>query len=298
LPEGILGKLDLNTFVVENTRLIDEKLVETESDLLVRTSLGGAPALIYILIEHKSYADRWAVFQLLKYMMRLWDKERVKSAAGKNLPIIVPVLLYHGTRKWRLPIDFPSYFAMQDELKAYVPAFRPILIDLQGMEDQDLPGSAMIQAVLKTLKYSRRNLRMYLEEILRGVSTVPMDERHRAFTTALLRYIVIGGSDVDEQDVDRAVRSLGMREVTEEYMTVAEQLIERGKREGILEGKREGILEGKKGSLLHQLSQKFGTVSEADEQRIMSTKSSDKLDQALGMILKSDSIEEILKPLR
>jgi len=84
-------------------------------------------------------------------------------------------------------------------------------------------------------------------------------------------------------------------------MTLAEQLMakgkEQGKEEGKEEGKREGLLEGKQDSLLTQLAQKFGTVSEADEKKVRETKDPDKLDQALILILKSDSIEETLQPL-
>ena len=196
-----------------------------------------------------------------------------------------------------MPLDFSSYFVPLKELQPHVPAFRPVMIDLQAMEERDFRGSETIKAVLMTMKYSRRNLGAYLVEILRRVMSVPMDERHRAFVRSLLRYIIIGCRDVDEQDVDRAVRSVGSREVMEEYMTVAEQLIEKGKRAGLLEGKKEGILEGKQESLLKQLTQKFGPVSEADRRRIKEARDPDKLDRALGLILTSESTEEILRPL-
>ena len=76
-------------------------------------------------------------------------------------------------------------------------------------------------------------------------------------------------------------------------MTLAEQLIARGKEEG----KREGMLEGKQESLLKQLTEKFSAISEANTMKIKETKDPDKLDRALMLILKSESIEEILKPL-
>ena len=80
-------------------------------------------------------------------------------------------------------------------------------------------------------------------------------------------------------------------------MTLAEQLIARGKEKGKEEGKREGMLEGKLESLLKQLAQKFGTVTEADKKKIEETKDPEKLDRALGLILKSESVQEILRPL-
>jgi len=192
-----------------------------------------------------------------------------------------------------MPLDFASYFLSEEELSAHIPTFRPVMIDLQAMEDQDFRGSEMIQAVLKTLKYSRRNLGAYLLEILRSVMAVPMDEKHRAFLESLFEYILAVGTDIDEQDVDRAFRFVGSHEAREAYMTLAEKLIARGESKGKLEGK----LEGKQESLLKQLEQKFDTVSEADKKKIEETKDPDRLDRALLLILKSESIEEILKPL-
>jgi len=68
-------------------------------------------------------------------------------------------------------------------------------------------------------------------------------------------------------------------------MTVAEQLMARGR----LKAKQEGLRK--------QLAQKFSAISEADERRIKETQDPDKLDRALSLILKSESIEEILLPL-
>ena len=72
-------------------------------------------------------------------------------------------------------------------------------------------------------------------------------------------------------------------------MTLAEQLIAKGELKGKLEGKQE--------SLLKQLEQKFDLVSDADKKKIRQTKDPYQLDQCLVLILKSESIQEILKPL-
>jgi hypothetical protein len=222
-------------------------------------------------------------------MVRIWERERTKRKTDQTLPAIIPILFYHGTRRWRMPLDFSSYFDSAEELESHIPAFRPVMIDLQTMEDYEFRGSKRIQAVLKTLKYSRKNLRVHLVEILSGVFVVSMDEKQRAFLESLLGYIIQAGRDVDEQYVDQVIQSIGSREVREAYMTVAEQLIARGKEEGKLKEKQE--------ALIQLLTQKFGAISEADERRITETQDTDKLDQARGLILKSESIEEILRPL-
>ena len=136
LPGEIRGLLDLRLIKVEHTSVIDSNLSERQSDLLIRTRMRGPPALIYILVEHKSYPDRWTLFQLLKYMLRIWEKERALHGKEKTLPPIIPVIFYHGARRWRLPLNFSSYFIADEWLGPYVPEFRPVMVNLQQMEER------------------------------------------------------------------------------------------------------------------------------------------------------------------
>jgi predicted transposase YdaD len=128
-----------------------------------------------------------------------------------------------------------------------------------------------------------------------------MDAEHRAFLSKLLEYIIEGCKDIEEQDVEQPLLSIGSREAREAYMTVAEQLMERGRREGRLEARREGRLEARllvwKEVLLRLLAQKFGAVADADKRKIMGTRDLDRLDQALGLIFKTETIAEVLRPL-
>ena len=140
-----------------------------------------------------------------------------------------------------------------------------------------------------TLKHSLGNLCSYLVEILRSATSLPMDAEHTAFLSKLLAYIIEGCKDIEEQDVEQALLSIGSREAREAYMTLAEQLIERGKAEGKLLDKQE--------VLLRLLAQKFGAVADADKRKIMETRDLDMLDQAIGLIFKTETIAEVLRPL-
>jgi hypothetical protein len=85
--------------------------------------------------------------------------------------------------------------------------------------------------------------------------------------------------------VNRAFRLIGSHEAREAYMTLAEQLIAKG------------MIKDKQKILLKLLAEKFSMIAEADENKILETEDPDKLDRCLTLILKSGSIEEILKPL-
>jgi predicted transposase/invertase (TIGR01784 family) len=141
LPDPVVELLDLESISVSRESFIDDKLKEGRTDVLIRTRVCGCPAYVYVLVEHKSNSERWTVFQLLKYMVRIWDKE-VKSCSGKAvkkpLPVIIPVIFYQGSRTWRYPPSFGEYFEAPADFKHYIPDFTPEFTDLARTPDKRL----------------------------------------------------------------------------------------------------------------------------------------------------------------
>ncbi len=96
LPPEMVWELDLRTLELDKDSFVSERLREYFSDLVYRVRRkDGNAAFIHLLLEHKSTPDRWTALQLLGYQFELW--ERAKESGGP-LPLIVPVVLYHGQR--------------------------------------------------------------------------------------------------------------------------------------------------------------------------------------------------------
>lgn len=93
LPAEVVGLLDLSSLELAKDSFVDERLREKFSDLLYNVKLtDGEPAFVYVLFEHKSYADPLTSLQLLRYMAQIWDLGvRQKS---QFVPII-PIVVYH-----------------------------------------------------------------------------------------------------------------------------------------------------------------------------------------------------------
>jgi predicted transposase/invertase (TIGR01784 family) len=69
LPAEVRAVLDLNTLRLSKDSFIDEALQGHYSDLLYHVErYSGQGVYVYVLMEHKSYPDRWTVFQLLRYI--------------------------------------------------------------------------------------------------------------------------------------------------------------------------------------------------------------------------------------
>ena len=88
LPPAAVETLDLTTLTLQQDSFVDEELRQHYTDLLYTVQQqSGAPAHVYILLEHKSYADRLTSFQLLRYLVRVWETV-AKTEPGDHLPPI------------------------------------------------------------------------------------------------------------------------------------------------------------------------------------------------------------------
>jgi predicted transposase/invertase (TIGR01784 family) len=295
VPGPVVELLDLGSISVSRDSFVDSKLRRSQSDVLIRTRLRGRPACVYVLVEHKSRPERWTVLQLLKYMVRIWEKE-VKVRTGKSvkepLPVIIPVIFYHGTRPWRYPVAFNQYFEAPADLEHYIPDFAAELMDLSRTPDTRILGNIQFRVALQTMKYIFQGLEGHIEDILRLLSEADIDPRYKDFLTAFFCYILKAESKDDERPLRKAIEKVDLTLGRETFMTIAESLIERGKEKG----KEEGVLEDKQYVLIRQLDKKFG-LTEREKESILACRNKEKLDRCIDVILTANHKSEVLREL-
>ena len=290
LPDEIIQLMDLEKITVSQESFVDDALKSRHSDILIRTAITGEESIVYILVEHKSYPYRWTLLQLLKYMVRIWERELTRKGRGsRQLPPIVPLIFYHGIRRWRFPLDFPAYIrAGSKGIETYIPRFRAELIDLRRTEDRRISGSILFLSALKTFKYIMAGLKKHLGEILEGIAEKALDEERRSFLEALFQYILEGGR-IDEESLNRELERAEFKEQKEVYMTIGEKLKKKGIEEGIEKAKQE--------DLIRQLDKKF-SLTEEERDAIKKVKDINKLDAAIDAFVFAETKEEVLKLLR
>ena len=122
LPADVAQLLDLASLEISKDSFIDADLQEHFSDLLYTVALrDGRQSYVYVLFEHKSYPEELIAFQLLKYMVKIWDQSL--KQAGSLQPII-PLVIYHGQRRWSIAPEFSALFDLAEPLKSYLPNFQ------------------------------------------------------------------------------------------------------------------------------------------------------------------------------
>jgi hypothetical protein len=127
-----------------------------------------------VLFEHKSAPDFWVAFQILRYIVWLWEKLQAQGA--KQLPPVYPIVLYHGRRRWRVKRNLRALVAIHEQspLLQFVPEFEYYLVDLPELREEDLQGAPYLRAGLLTLKwiFDRERAR-HLPDIFKAMKSGP-----------------------------------------------------------------------------------------------------------------------------
>lgn len=266
LPEPIKTALDLNDIEPVAGSFIDEELQEHLSDLIFRVRLkGGTQAFIYVLFEHKSEADRWAAWQVLRYIMRIWEQEK-KQGVEKFTPVL-PIVFYHGRARWRVGVNFGALveFAGCDELRAYVPEFRYHLCDLSQYADANLTGTVLLRFGLLLMKYifRRRELDARLEEFLALYRPLFSGSRWD-FLWVALKYLMTAAQGVQRQRLQQAVQTVFTGQQGVMMQTIAEELIQENRRQWEPQVRQEAAL----AFTLRLLEKRFGPLDVSTTQRL------------------------------
>jgi len=249
LPPGALAHLDLDTLSLEKDSFIDERLREHRADLLFSVQgQAGRPVLIYLLLEHKSYQDRWTAFQMLGYVLRILSPH---AGSSTRLPAVLSLVIYHGETAWSAPTTVEDLTDAPEELAPLVPRFGFQLCDLSQAQLDGLRERAALAMVLQVLKFIRSDeLDERLPEILALFHELGgRREQKLAFLEIILRYLAAAAGQLDERTVRAALRKALPRDVEESVMpTMAETWM------------AEGELKLARNTLQSQLAQRFGEL--------------------------------------
>ncbi len=102
LPESCKSILDLNTLKVEKESYVEEDLKQKFSDLVFSIKMkNNEKAFIYTLVEAEVSPNYWIAFKLWKYIFLLIERHKTKHQS--KLPLVIPIVIYHGTRPFNVP---------------------------------------------------------------------------------------------------------------------------------------------------------------------------------------------------
>ena len=214
---------------------------KTQCDALFRVRLkSGQDARIYVLLEHKSSVDYDTPLQIARYMLNIWARELKATPAHRKLPMILPLVFYHGLGEWTVPRSLAEMIDAPDGVDDPLRGFAYTLRDLRRLDPWHLAQNPEVQAALVALwLVFEKNV---LPELLDLVTGGMVDGSE--FESHIITYIS-EKFNVDGPTLEASLQRTKPQRWEILMGTAAESWLEQGRTEGWTEGKAEGRTEGR-----------------------------------------------------
>jgi predicted transposase/invertase (TIGR01784 family) len=312
LPGDILKLLDLSEIEIVKESFIEKELKEYFSDILYKVSLADSPAYLYILFEHKSYPDRLTALQVLEYMVKIWRLHLNQNPPSEGLPLIIPLVVYHGVKPWRYGTKLSDMLSGPAEpLAPYVPDFQFLLYDLSRYGDEEIKGMIVSRAGLLVMKHIfHDDLPDVLEEVMELLSELSDKTRALDYVETIIRYVINASDVVSLNDLKTIIEESYFQKKEGELMTIAEQLrreghqkgleqgLQKGREQGLEQGLEQGQLEDARDSILDNLEVRFGIVPQDIVKELKSIDEIAVLRQLRKKAIVVEGIEEFREMVR
>ena len=236
---------------------------------------------IYILLEHKSYIDRWVLFQLLGYIVQIGERERMINKVKRkrirednkahNRPVnegietehltpIIPLIVYHGPENWKIPEHLSELYKGKNIYKEFVPDFNFKVINLNNYDESQIKGIVYLQVTLLIIKYYfREDLFHKLPGILSLLTGLIQQRTTIDFLSVVLEYVGTNqrcNENFLKESLDKAFENKG-----EQIMySISDKWIDKGIQKGIQKGKTE--------LLSFLFKERFGSVPQPIKKQI------------------------------
>ena len=273
---------------------------KTQCDAVFRVRLKGEEdAYAYVLIEHKSSVDPDTPVQVARYMLNIWAREREAKPAARELPMIFPVVFYHGREKWTVPLSLAEMIKVPEGVADPLQGFAYSLRDLGRIDPRQLSRDPEVQAGLLALAFAFQEF--ISPELLDLITGGPVDGSE--FETYVLMYST-GVLKVERAALEASLKRTKparweklMGTLAETWMAKGiETGIEKGEilgiEKGIAVGEIRGIKKGKAETFLRLARLKFGTIPEARVTQVHAA-GQDQLDAWLDSLLLAANLDDV-----
>ncbi len=229
VPQAIAGLIVPESLKLSKDTFVDEELEERFCDLLYEADLKGKGKIfVYFLFEHKSFQDPEVALYLLLLMVRIWLKERKQGNKGL-LPPILPLVVYHGDKKWKASPRFQDLVGLTDVMGRYVPIFEYLIWDLSQYTAEEVKGGVLLRVAALLMKnIHSKDIGTLLPGILGLLQELKDSRTALQFLRAALRYLSSGSNYVSREELIDALKELHINEGGDIMSTLAQQWIEEG----------------------------------------------------------------------
>jgi len=230
LPSQLKDLCDLSSLQIEPAAHVEDDLKQIFSDVIYSLQINGATGYIFVLIEHQSREDELLPYRLLRYQMAFF--KRYLAEGHKKLPLTIPMVLYHGVRSpYPYSLELNDCFVDPELAKQWL--FKTHLVDLTVIDDDEIlqhKRAALMEMVQRHI--FKKNILEFLSSIQQVLTLAKAYSELQEANESVIKYLLY---QMDYPEAQIIIQALTEPALTyrEDVMTIAEQLRQEGRSEGL-----------------------------------------------------------------
>jgi Putative transposase, YhgA-like/Domain of unknown function (DUF4351) len=217
-------------------------------------------------------------------------KKTDRSRQKVSLPLIIPMVFYHGPGPYTGPRHIRSLIEGPSELVEQF--FGPLhLIDTHDLADADLREQRWAGIMTFVMKHIYvRDMAVLLKPLIELLQRLACESDATEYKATLLHYLINTGDTAEPAVFVQAIEEGLSASKGEGVMTIASRLIDIGVQQGVKQERRRGEFH----FLLSLLERKFGPISVVYRERIKQA-SSEQLLCWGAKLLEVNSLEDLFE---
>ena len=302
LPDMMLELLDLDRLERQNDSFLDEQLKAHYTDVLFKIPLRNADEsiVVFVLVEHKTSSERWTMFQALRYVVQIWQREfntakEQDRLAEFMLPPVLPIIVYHGERNFNAAIQLGKLIRPISSFEKYMLDFEGMLIDLTRIDEDGLPEDLELYCVLAVMQaVFRKDVADRMLRIYKKLRPKFDDPFYRDRWINLYYYLLSSSKYLTSKDLEEAKTQMSD---TNDTITISPWL-EETLFLARVEGETKGEAKGEARVITRILTKRFQTVSPLVTETLLAITDLEKLEHLADFAFDCRSLDEFEQALK
>ena len=316
LKPEVAARLDIDNLQIDQESYIEDDLKKLFSDVVYRIPVkeSDESIVVFILIELKTENEKWTIFQLAKYVIRIWDRELKLAEKEKRLdtflfPMIIPVIFHHGASAFTAPTELMTLVRVIQGLEAFTLNMNSILFDVTPLGENELPENTELAVFLMVLHavFSDDTMQKLLRVLQKLQSHLHLPEVQKDWQDHLY-YALVSAKNFSREQCEKVYQKTNESGVVTMSTTLIDQLYTEGKAEGETIGFEKGIEKGieiernawatdKVETLSRILARNFGDVPPTVQDKLHAIHDLDVLGQLTDVALDCQSFDQFEQAL-
>lgn len=281
LPTTLRPSVDLNSLELCQNSYIDPTLDLSSSDVLYKATIAGETGYLYLLCEHQSSVDRLMPFRIWEYIVSIW-RDHLKQTQQKTLPLVVPLVFYHGARPYNGAKDIRDLIKAPQALIDEILFKQFHLIDMHHITDETLREQRWVGIMAFVMKHvCKRECMTFIQPFITMLRHLTQEYRATDYISALLNYFSEAGNTEQPKAVADLLRE-GLSNSEDGIMSIADKWVEMGRQTG------------ESNVLLQLLECKFGVIPLVYKKRVQAADST-QLIHWVKQALEAQTLETVFK---